>query len=72
MDKVIETVNSFDKYAKPYQEKFGAYEPYTKTYEKLSALIEDGARVLDVACGPATISHYLLGRHPKLRVHEHP
>ena len=69
MDKLTETVNTFDKYAKPYQEKFAAYEPYAKTYEKISALIEDGASILDVACGPATISHYLLGRHLKLRVH---
>lgn len=69
MDTLTETVNTFDKYAKPYQEKFAAYEPYAKTYEKLSALIEDGASILDVACGPATISHYLLGRHSKLRVH---
>ena len=69
MDKLTETVNTFDKYAKPYQEKFSAYEPYAKTYEKLSLLIEDKASVLDVACGPATISHYLLGRHPNLRIH---
>ena len=69
MDKLTETVNTFDKYAKPYQEKFATFEPYAKTYEKLSALIEDGASILDVACGPANISHYLLGHHPKLSVH---
>tara|TARA_R100001377_G_scaffold71548_2_gene47180 strand:- start:253 stop:882 length:630 start_codon:yes stop_codon:yes gene_type:complete len=69
MNKLTETVNTFDKYAKPYQEKFAAFEPYVKTYEKLSALIEDRASILDVACGPANISHYLLGRHPRLRVH---
>ncbi len=69
MDKLTETVNTFDKYAKPYQEKFAAFEPYVKTYEKLSTLIEDRASILDVACGPANISHYLLSYHPMLQVH---
>lgn len=69
MNKVVVTVQTFDKFAKPYQEKFRDYEPYAKTYKKLSALIHDGARILDVACGPATISHFLLERLPKLQVH---
>ena len=69
MNKVVVTVQTFDKFAKPYQEKFRDYEPYAKTYEKLSKLIHDGARILDVACGPATISHFLLERLPKLQVH---
>lgn len=69
MDKVTATVKIFDKYAQAYEEKFSAYLPYTQTYEKLSKLIDDGASILDVACGPATISHFLLGRHPKLEVH---
>ena len=69
MGKVTDTVSVFEKYAKHYQEKFSAYEPYIETYERLSTLIADGASVLDVACGPATISQYLLKRLPNLRVH---
>lgn len=69
MDKVTATVKAFDKYAKHYQEKFSAYGPYLETYEKLSTLIVDGASVLDIACGPATISQQLLKRLPNLRLH---
>lgn len=69
MKKLEVTVRTFDKYAQAYQEKFKAYEPYVKTYEKLSTLIDDGARILDVACGPATISSFLLSRLPKLNIH---
>lgn len=69
MDKAAVTVKTFDKYAKQYQEKFSLYDPYAKTYEKLCSFIRDDARVLDVACGPATISHYLLEHLPELQVH---
>lgn len=69
MDKVTVTVRTFDKFARAYEEKFSAYEPYTQTYRKLSMLIDDGASILDVACGPATISHWLLGHLPKLKIH---
>lgn len=69
MNKVTTTVSTFDKYAQSYQEKFSGYEPYAQTYERLRSLIDDGASILDVACGPATVSHYLTQRLPRLRVH---
>jgi predicted TPR repeat methyltransferase len=69
MDKVKETVATFDKYASQYQQKYDSYEPYLSTYETFSQLIgKDHVRVLDVACGPGNFASFLLKKHPGLKL----
>lgn len=69
MDRLDLTINTFDKYADQYQEKYMKYEPYIETYRYLSSLLKADAELLDVACGPGNISKYLLGEKPQLKVH---
>lgn len=69
MDKIKETVATFDKYASQYQEKYEAYEPYLVTYEAFSRFIrKEHVRLLDVACGPGNFSSFLLDRKPGLDI----
>jgi len=63
------TINTFDKYANQYMNKFMNYEPYIETYRNLSSLLKDDSEILDVACGPGNISKFLLDENPQLRVH---
>ncbi len=69
MNRLEVTINTFDKYADQYQDKYMKYEPYIETYRYLSGLLKADADVLDVACGPGNISKLLLEEKPQLRVH---
>jgi len=69
VDRLEITINTFDKYADQYQEKYMKYEPYIETYRYLSSLLKADAEILDVACGPGNISKFLLEEKPQLKVH---
>ncbi|PCH63550.1 MAG: SAM-dependent methyltransferase [SAR86 cluster bacterium] len=68
MDKLQITVNTFDKYAQQYQDKYMAHGPYVETYALLSGLLGEHDRVLDVGCGPGNICKYLLTEKPGLQI----
>jgi 2-polyprenyl-3-methyl-5-hydroxy-6-metoxy-1,4-benzoquinol methylase len=69
MDKVTETVRIFDKYAAQYQERYQNYVPYVATYHAFSKLLSKTHKtILDVACGPASFSRFLLDKNPALEV----
>jgi len=69
LDRLKTTINTFDKYAVQYQDKFMNYEPYIETYRNLSSLLKDDSEILDVACGPGNICKFLLDEKPLLKVH---
>ena len=69
MNRLDVTINTFDKYADQYQDKYMKYEPYIATYRYLSNLLSADAEVLDVACGPGNICKYLLEEKPDLIIH---
>lgn len=69
MDPSKISVDTFNKRAIDYQDKHLDSEHYRESYVRLSDLIvTEDAKVLDVACGPGTISRFLLTQHPKLRI----
>src|SRR5688572_15627842 len=72
MDKCARTVQTFDTLAQRYEEQFAQLTLYDATYAAFCELLparEDGARVLDAACGPGHVARYLLSRRPHLCVH---
>ena len=70
MDKYQTTVNTFDKFAEQYQNKYMQHEPYVATYQNFCELInDDHAKLLDIACGPGNIAKYLLDQRPGFRLH---
>ena len=69
MDKNEETFGTWNKVAKLYEEKFMDIDLYNDSYDLFcAALIKQDACVLDVACGPGSITKYLLNKMPGLAV----
>lgn len=69
MDKNAEAIESFNKHAAWYDEKFGSLSLYNDTYELFSTLIPDRhSHVLDIGCGPGNITKYLLRKRPELNL----
>lgn len=63
------SVNTFDKLALRYQEKYMDLAMYIDTFEPfIEALPKQDARVLELACGPGNITRYLLSKRPQLSI----
>lgn len=61
-------VDLFNKLADSYQERFFSVDHYKEPLQILIDRLENNSTVLDIACGPGNISHYLLGRLPGLKL----
>lgn len=69
MDAYDETIQSWNKAAGAYEQKFMHLDIYDATYDRFISLLPPGpARVLDVACGPGNISRYLLRKRPGIDI----
>ncbi|UCX04185.1 MULTISPECIES: class I SAM-dependent methyltransferase [Shewanella] len=74
MDKYQISVNTFDKLAQQYQDKYMNFESYADTYDTLCSLLKSlpqcstKTRVLDVACGPGNITRFLLDKLPNIDI----
>jgi len=67
MDHSAISASVFDKLADRYREKFMGLKIYDDSYREFCELLPPGrARVLDAACGPGNVSHYLLAQRPNL------
>jgi cyclopropane fatty-acyl-phospholipid synthase-like methyltransferase len=65
MDTYKETFDTWNNIADLYQQKFMDLDLYNESYDFLcSKLMQRGAKVLDVGCGPGNISKYLLAKRP--------
>jgi SAM-dependent methyltransferase len=64
MDRTALTIESYDGCAATYARTFRDFALYEAPRRTFAALLSDGARVLDLGCGPGTGSAYLrdLGR----------
>jgi SAM-dependent methyltransferase len=64
MDNTSVTVASYDACVPVYVQKFRDFPLYENSRGAFARLLNDGARILDLGCGPATVSAYLskLGR----------
>lgn len=58
----------YKKYAKEFDEKIGSLTIYNESYDYLLNHIEDGASILDLACGPGNVSYYLKNKKPGLSI----
>ena len=60
MDGTRTTIQSYNKNAKAYAEKFMCHEPYTKQAKAFAELLRSGDSVLDIGCGPGNVAKQLL------------
>jgi len=56
------TIESYNKSSKDFMEKISILNNYNDTYDYLVNLLNENDSVLDLACGPAQISRYLLNK----------
>lgn len=69
MDKYQETFDTWNKIAKAYEDKFMYFDLYNDTYDIfLDSLQKSDASVLEIGCGPANITKYLLRKNPDLKI----
>ena len=65
MDKYAITLDTYNKSARQYQDKFMNLDLYNDGYDRFCTLLgKDNASVLDIACGPGNITRYVLSVHP--------
>ena len=62
-------IDVFDKCANVYQEKFMDLNLYHDSFDLFyNNIKKDNAHILDVACGPGNITHYLLKHRPDFKI----
>jgi 2-polyprenyl-3-methyl-5-hydroxy-6-metoxy-1,4-benzoquinol methylase len=68
-DSYKTTIETFDRVAVAYQEKFMHFELYNDTYNTFCELLpKAGAGILEVGCGPGNITRYLLSKRPDFKI----
>jgi ubiquinone/menaquinone biosynthesis C-methylase UbiE len=69
MDRMKPTIDSFNKMAQSYHDRFMNFDLYNDTYDAFCELLKKpGASVLDAGCGPGNITHYLLSKRPDFKI----
>lgn len=68
MSKANETIQTWDKIAQLYEERFMHLDIYNESYDFLYAqTASPDASVLELGCGPGMIAKYLLSKQPQLQ-----
>ncbi len=69
MDEYQKSIDTFDRNTERYQEKYLEFDFYTETFTPiLERLTTPDAKVLDLGCGPGSITKFLLHHMPDLQV----
>ncbi len=69
MDKEQESLLTWNKVAKNYQDKFMNLDLYNDSYDIFLDLIrKPNATILEIGCGPGNISKYLLSKKADLKI----
>lgn len=65
MNSYKETFETWNKLALLYEDKFMNLDIYNNTYDLFcNLIIKEGAKLLDIGCGPGNITKYLLCKRP--------
>jgi len=69
MDKSQNAIVIFNKYATEYQNKFMDVSLYHHSFDLFCKNISnDAASIIELACGPGNITHYLLEKQPHFKI----
>ena len=67
--KLKETIDTYDKSAERYQDKFMDMDLYNDTFDKFCSLIQkESAEVLEIGVGPGNVTKYLTSQRPDLKI----
>lgn len=69
MDSYQVTIDTYNKVAEVYQEKFMQMDLYDDTYNVFCDLLKTpNATIFEIGCGPGNITKYLLAKRPDFKV----
>jgi 2-polyprenyl-3-methyl-5-hydroxy-6-metoxy-1,4-benzoquinol methylase len=69
MDKYKLTIDTYNKSAKSFQDKFMNMDLYNDTYDKFcKSIVVNKAEIFEIACGPGNITKYLLTKRPDFKI----
>jgi 2-polyprenyl-3-methyl-5-hydroxy-6-metoxy-1,4-benzoquinol methylase len=69
MNRNQNTIQTWDKLAQKYQDKFMDVHIYDDSYDLFcQAVADENAYILEVGCGPGNVTKYLLDNHPNYRI----
>lgn len=69
IDKTAKAIEVFDTYAQLYMDKFMDLPDFYDSFDRFCKLIpQQNAQILELACGPGNITHYLLQKRPDFRI----
>ena len=67
-DRYRTTIQTWDKLAQAYQDRFMDFDLYDDTYDAFCELLPENASVFEIGCGPGNITRYLLKQRPDLDI----
>ena len=69
MERNKETLETWNKVASLYQDKFMNLDLYNETYDFIcSSILRHKAMLLEIGCGPGNITKYLLSKRPDFHI----
>ncbi len=69
MDKYTITIETYNKSAESFQDKFMNMDLYHDSYDKFCDMIDKKNNdIFEIACGPGNITRYLLSKRPDLKI----
>ena len=69
MDKLAITIDTYNKCATTFQDKFMEMDLYNATYDRFCAKVNvEHPNLLEIACGPGNITRYLLSKRPDFNI----
>ncbi len=69
MNRYKETIDTWNKIASLYQDKFMGLDLYNETYDFFCSCLEKPfAKILEIGCGPGNITKYILSKRPDFEI----
>ena len=69
MDKYTVTIETYNKSAMNFQNKFMSMDLYNDTYDRFCDMIDKkDTDIFEIACGPGNITKYLLTKRPDFKI----
>ncbi len=69
MEHYKTTIDTFNKMADAYRDKFMDVDMYNQSYNHFINCVDDkNGNILEIGCGPGNITKYLLNQNPSFKI----